>query len=64
MDVPVELRAGGQGGIGAREEDGGEKGGNDGADEMIGEGGEEEFVDMKREGLEAERGCERGDELL
>ena len=59
MDVPIEPRAGAEGGIDAREELAGEVRGDVAADEMVDEGREEELVDMEGEGGEGERGGER-----
>lgn len=55
MDIPIQTRAGAESGIDAREELAGEVRGEVAADEVVGEGGEEEFVDMEGEGGEGER---------
>lgn len=57
VHVPVELGAGVEGRVGGREELGGEVGGEAGADEVVGCGGEEELVDVEGEGGEGEVGC-------
>ena len=47
MDVPIQLRAGVQGGIGAREEFAGEVRGDVAAYYVVDEGRDEEFVDVE-----------------
>ena len=54
MDVPVQLRALAERGVDGGEEPAGKNGRKVGADEMVGEGGEEEFVDVKGESGEVE----------
>ena len=57
VDIPVEFRAGGEGRVDGGEEAGGEEGGEVGVDEAVGYRGEEELVDVVREGDEAEGVC-------
>lgn len=57
MHVPVEFGAGVEGRVCVREEFGREVRGEAGADEVVGCGGEEELVDVQREGGEGEVGC-------
>lgn len=59
MDVPIQFCAGVEGGIDAREELAGEVRGEVAADEVVAEGGEEEFVNVEREGGEGEGVGER-----
>lgn len=47
MDIPVQARSPRQSWVDAREEIGGEEGGEDDADELVGQGRQEELVDMK-----------------
>lgn len=47
MDIPVQARAPGQSRVDAREEIGGEHRGDDGADELVGQGRQQELVDVK-----------------
>lgn len=58
MDVPIEARARAEGRVGAREEFGGEVGGDVAADEVVKGCCEEEFVDVEVEGGEREGGGE------
>lgn len=60
MDVPVQACAGGEGRVYGGEEPAGEDGGDVSADEVIGEGCEEEFMDVDWEGGEGEVVCEGG----
>lgn len=62
MDVPIQARASAESGIDAREEAGGEERGDVAADEVVGEGREEELVDVEGEGGEGEGGGEGGRE--
>lgn len=62
MHVPVEAGSGREGGVDAGEEAGAEARGEVGADEVVGEGCEEDFVDVEREGGEGEAGGEGGGE--
>lgn len=48
MNIPVEARSRIELGIYAREEPGGDVGGDGGADEVVREGGEEDFVNVER----------------
>lgn len=59
MYVPIQFCAGIEGGIDAREELAGEVRGEVAADEVVAEGREEEFVNVKREGGEGEGVGER-----
>ena len=54
MHIPVELGARRERGIDGGEEAGGEDGRHDRADEMVGERGEEELVDVERQRRERE----------
>lgn len=48
MNIPVEARSRIELGIYAREEPGGQVGGDGGADEVVGECREEDFVEVER----------------
>lgn len=60
MDVPVQACAGWKIRVYRREEPAGEDGRYVSADKMVGEGGEEQLMDMYWEGREGEVFCERG----
>ena len=62
MHVPVQPRAPRELWVDGREEAGAEKRRNDGAYKVVGEGREEDFVDMEREGMQGERLGDRGGE--